>query len=40
MPEYKIAEIDYLLENKASRLGVRSSDQIALNSMDADSFPS
>ena len=28
--EYKIAEMNYLLENKASRLGVRSSDPGAL----------
>ena len=32
VPEYKIAEMNYLLENKApSRLGVRSSDPGALN---------
>lgn len=30
VPEYKIAEMNYLLENKASRLGVRSSDPGAL----------
>ena len=34
--EYKIAEMNYLLENKASRLGVRSSDPGALNGVDAD----
>ncbi|HEW3357704.1 TPA: aminopeptidase [Streptococcus pneumoniae] len=36
VPEYKIAEMNYLLENKASRLGVRSSDPGALNGVDAD----
>ena len=36
MPEYKIAEMNYLLENKASRLGVRSSDPGALNGVDAN----
>ena len=30
VPEYKIAEMNYFLENKASRLGVRSSDPGAL----------
>jgi len=36
VPEYKIAEMNYLLENKASRLGVRSSDPGALNGVDAE----
>ena len=36
VPEYKIAEMNYLLENKASRLGVRSSDPGALNGVDAN----
>ena len=36
VPEYKVAEMNYLLENKASRLGVRSSDPGALNGVDAD----
>ncbi|HFN0115945.1 TPA: aminopeptidase [Streptococcus pneumoniae] len=36
VPEYKISEMNYLLENKASRLGVRSSDPGALNGVDAD----
>ena len=36
VPEYKIAEMNYLLENKVSRLGVRSSDPGALNGVDAD----
>ena len=31
VPEYKIAEMNYLLGNKASCLGVRSSDPGALN---------
>ena len=36
VPGYKIAEMNYLLENKASRLGVRSSDPGALNGVDAE----
>ena len=36
VPDYKIAEMNYLLENKASRLGVRSSDPGALNGVDAE----
>ena len=36
VPEYKIAEMNYLLENNASRLGVRSSDPGALNGVDAE----
>ena len=31
VPAYKKAEMEYLLEKKASRLGVRSSDPGALN---------
>ncbi|MCQ9209524.1 aminopeptidase [Granulicatella seriolae] len=34
VPEYKIAEMDYLLDNKASRLSVRSSDPDALNGVE------
>lgn len=34
VPEYRIAEMDYLLDNKASRLSVRSSDPDALNGVD------
>ena len=36
VPDYKIAEMNYLLEHKASRLGVRSSDPGALNGVDAE----
>lgn len=36
VPEYKIAEMNYLLDNKASRLAVRSSDPGALNGVDAE----
>ena len=35
VPDYKIAEMNYLLEHKASSLGVRSSDPGALNGVDA-----
>ena len=34
VPEYKIAEMNYLLDHKASRLGVRSSNPDALNGVD------
>jgi len=36
VPDYKVAEMNYLLEKKASRLGVRSSDPGALNGVDAE----
>ena len=36
VPDYKIAEMNYLLDHKASRLGVRSSDPGALNGVDAE----
>ena len=36
VPDYKIAEMNYLLEHKASRLGVRSSDPGVLNGVDAE----
>ena len=36
VPDYKIAEMNYLLEHKTSRLGVRSSDPGALNGVDAE----
>ena len=36
MPEYKIAEMNYLFGEQGYRLGVRSSDPGALNGVDAD----
>ena len=36
VPDYKIMEMNYLLDHKASRLGVRSSDPGALNGVDAE----
>ena len=36
VPDYKIAEMNYFLEHKASRLGVRSSDPGALNGVDSE----
>lgn len=36
VPDYKIAEMNYFLEHKANRLGVRSSDPGALNGVDAE----
>ena len=36
VPDYKVAEMDYLLEHKTSRLGVRSSDPGALNGVDSE----
>ena len=36
VPDYKIAEMNYLLEHKASRLGVRSSDPGALNGVEPE----
>lgn len=36
VPDYRVAEMNYLLDNKASRLGVRSSDPGALNGVDPE----
>ena len=36
VPDYKVAEMNYLLEHKTSRLGVRSSDPGALNGVDSE----
>lgn len=38
VPEYKIAEMNYMLEHKASRLSVRSSDPDALNGVNPETL--